>query len=87
MVVFDNNDGHHSLSIYPQGNRAMNCFPNWVYKPKHIHDNNLVMDSWSVNDYQVKADTYAEDAALRVSGRKLVLPSICNCSTVLNCSS
>ena len=46
----------------------MSCFPNLVYKPKHIHDNNLVMDSWSVNDYQVKADTYAEDGGLRISG-------------------
>ena len=54
----------------------MSCFLNWVYKSKHIHDNNLVMDSWSVNDYQVKADTYAEDAALRVSGRKHHLDKI-----------
>ena len=47
----------------------MSCFLNWVYKSKHIHDNNLVMDSWSVNDYHVKADTYAGDGGLRISGR------------------
>ena len=50
----------------------MSCFPNWMYESKHIHDNNLVMDSWSVNDHQVKAATYAEDAALRVSARNLL---------------
>jgi hypothetical protein len=50
----------------------MSCFPNWVYKSKHIHDNNLVMDSWSVNDHQVKAATYAEDAALRISACNLL---------------
>jgi hypothetical protein len=40
-----------------------------MYKSKHICDNNLVIDSWSVNDYQVKTGRYAEDSALRVSGR------------------
>jgi hypothetical protein len=39
-----------------------------MYKSKHICNNNLVIDSWSVNDYQVKTGTYAEDAALRVTG-------------------
>ena len=36
--------------------------------------------------YRMKHDRIGKNPKVRLTGRKLVLPSICNCSTVLNCS-
>lgn len=58
------------LFLSRQGEKATSCFPIERISQNSFVTIILVMDSWFANDYQVKLDTYAENASLRVSRRR-----------------